>query len=96
MFPKKDAKFLKPSTSEWKRLSQTGFVQMLKFSGPDSNMTTVLLIGKREHEEKWPWENIDTQGKDQVITEVEAGVTQQKDKKHVRSILFPTGSHGPR
>lgn len=79
---------------------------MMKCSRSDSNITTVFLIGRREHEERWPWENIDTQGKDQVMTEVEAGVTQQKNKKHVRlsmpgkmkqrSIPFPTGSHGLR
>ena len=37
-------------------------------------MTTVL-IRRREHEEKWPWEDID-----QVMTEAEAGVTGQSDK----------------
>lgn len=50
------------------RLSPTGFVKMLACSGPDSallNMTTVLLMGRREkHEEKSPWEDTDTQGKD--------------------------------
>lgn len=47
------------------RLPQTGFIKMLACSGPDSDVTTVLLMGRREkHEEKLPWEDTEIQGKD--------------------------------
>jgi hypothetical protein len=42
-------------------------------------MTTVFI--KRVHQERWPWEDIDTQNKGQVMTGADkARVTGQSDK----------------
>lgn len=42
-------------------------------------MTTVF-IRRREQEERWSWEDRDTQNKYLVMTETEAGVTGQSDR----------------